>query len=202
MAQTILVKFNDEVSEFGLTRVQRDKIYGKRVRMIVDEEGNACKTAALTRDGAALLPTGSMAMVYLNDDFELCSRAELTPVDENGVPREAVPSTLGVEQKLIGPINPKRVLDHIAKSVYELDPITLDETLRTNLEAGEIFETTFNYRKGFDSAPAFLVKNDEGFFAIVGEETHFDFLHPDQVEGIEEDGEDPFDDDDLDFSMF
>lgn len=203
MARSIVVNWGGEVSEFGLTRVSRDKLYGRKVKVVVDEDGNPTEAAYLTRDGTALLLKGAMAMIYVNDDYDVTERSDLLAVDAEGEPLERFESTLGVEQTLEGPIDPARVLDHLAKAVYLLDPEMLGEELKAALEQGQIFETTFAYRSGFDSNPAFLLKNEEAFFAIVGEEATFDFLHKEQIAQVDdEDDEDPFDDDDLDFAMF
>lgn len=204
MARTIVVNFEGETSEFALTRVQREKIYGKKKKIVVDENGEDCGSASLTRDGTTLLLSGAMASVYLNDNFEVCGRSDLVAVDETGAQLEEVDSTLGVETALSGPIDPRRVLDFTSKAVYQLDAQELTAKLAAGLEAGDIYETRFNYRKGFEDAPAFILQNDEGIFALVGNDAGFDFLYPDvqEAEDEEDDGEDPFDDDDLDFSMF
>ena len=202
MARTIVVNFEGAVSEFGRTRVSRDKLYGKKVKVVVDEDGNPTETAYLTRDGAALLLKGAMAMLYVDDDFDVAERAELVAVDSEGNPVEPVDSTLGVEQPLQGPIDPSRLLDHNAKAVYELQADALSDTLKGLLADGKIFETKFNYRKGFDWNAAFLFQNEEGYFAVVGEEAKFDFLYKQTAPPVEEDDEDPFEEDDLDFSMF
>lgn len=202
MARTIVVNFDGEVSEFGLTRVSREKLYGRKLRLVVDESGEPTDTAYLTRDGSALLLKGAMASIYVDEDFEVTERGDLQAVDANGEPIEPVDSTLGVEQKLEGPVDPTRVLDHNAKAVYELDPELLGDSLRELLEEGKIFETRFNYRKSFDDAPIFLLQNDEGFFAVVGDEAKFEFLYKNQAQvADDDDDDDPFGDDDLDFSM-
>ena len=70
------------------------------------------------------------------------------------------------------------------------------------LEEGKIFESRFNYSKGLSDAPLFLLKNDEGIFALVASRNDFDYCRPDVAPAPEEDEADPFDDDDLDFGMF
>lgn len=200
MARQIVVRLGDEVSSFGITRVSREKLYGRRMRVVVDENGEPCKTALLTRDGSALLPQGTVSMIYLDDDFEVCERSDLQAVDEVGEPLEEVDSTLGVETELQGPVDATRVLDHVISAVYELEPDELSETLKDALEGGDIYETRFNYRKGFDDAPCFLLHGEEGYFALIGRPTEFEFLYLEtRVEELDDD-EDPFDDD-LDFSM-
>ena len=202
MARTIVVNFGGEVSEFGLTRVSREKLYGRKVREVVDEDGNKTETAYLTRDGSALLLKGAMAMLYVDDDYEVTGRSELIAVDAEGEPTQPVDSTLGVEQELEGPIEPARLLDHNAKAVYQLQPEALGDKLRAALADGAMFETKFNYRKGFDWNPAFLLENAEGVFAIVGEPSKFEFLYKEVAAPVDDDDdEDPFEADDLDFSM-
>lgn len=203
MARTIVVNWKGNLSEFKLARVDRAKLYGRKMKIIVDENEEATKSAYLTRDGTALLPSGTLSSLYINDDYDVTSRSGLIAVDAENTPLSKIPSTLGIEQNLEGPINPRRVLDHLSKSVYQLDAETLDDALKAALEKGEIFETRFAYRAGFDDAPAFLLHNDEGFFALVGTPAEFDFLEKEQNLILEdEDDADPFDDDDLDFGMF
>lgn len=201
MARSIVLNLDGEVSEFGITRLRRDKLYGQKKRVVVDENGNECSMAALTRDGSTLLPSGAVSYLYLNDSFEVCERSDLNAVDAEGEPLETVESTLGTEVPLEGPVSPHRLLDHTAKAVYELDPQEIGDKLVAALEEGGIFESRFNYRKGYDDNPLFLLKNEEGFFAIIGEDATFDYLRPEEDIEPDEDDEDPFEDDDLDFSF-
>jgi len=203
MARTIVVDYQGETSSFGISSLRREKLYGRKVKMIVDEEGNPTESAYLTRDGTALLPSGSMAYLYVDDDYDVTERRDLTAVDpETGETLEYLDSTLGTEQPLEGPVDPRRVLDHVAKAVYELDPEDVSDALRAALDAGDIFETRFNYSRSFDLDPAFILANDAGYFAIVGELQEFEFLYKEQAPAFDEDDdEDPFEGDELDFSM-
>ncbi len=203
MARTVVFNLDGEVSEFAISSLRREKLYGKKVKVVVDESGEETQTAYLTRDGSALLPPGSMSSLYMDDEFNVVERRDLIAVDQDGEKVEEVASTLGTEVPLQGPVEPSRVLDHIAKAVYMLDPAELGDSLRESLENGNIYETRFNYRTSFDDAPAFLLANDEGHFLIVGDEATFDFLTLDRSQDVADDDEDedPFEDD-LDFSMF
>ncbi len=200
MAREVTVEFEGAVSRFALTRMTREKLYGRRRRVIVDEQGAACVAATLTLDGAALLPPGSTSDLYVDSAFDTVSRSRLRAVDSDGEPIEKVPSTLGVEQPLSGPVTPERVLDHVTNAVYLLDPTELAPGLLAQLDAGEIFETGFNYRDGYTLNPLFLLKNEAGVFALVAEPAGFEPVRK-QLVPVET-GEDPFADDDLDFSMF
>ena len=54
MARSIVVRLGDEESAFGFTKVEREKLYGKKERVVVDETGRECDAAWLTPDGAVL----------------------------------------------------------------------------------------------------------------------------------------------------
>lgn len=199
----VIVNFNGEVSEFGITRITREKLYGKKRRIIVDDDGEQCVSAYLTRDGAALLPSGTTAYLYVTPDEDVVERRDLQAVDEDGNPVESVPSTLGVEQLVTEPVPATRILDHVVTAVYQLDGEDLGEVLVQALKDGAIFEIRFNYRAGFEDWPAFLLSNDDGLFLLVCADASFDFFYPDTaVDDDDDEEDDPFDDDDLDFSMF
>ena len=200
MAKGIVVGFEGEVSTFALTRVDREKLYGRKVKVIVDEKGEPCQAAYLTADGSALLPAGCLALVPVDAAFDAFERSELIAVDALGNPRAVAPSTLGVEQPLSGPVDPRRVLDFSTKSLYQLAPEALGPKLLAGLEAGGIFETRFNWREDWDDSACFLLKNDAGIFALIGEEARFEFLRRD-AELVSDGAEADSADDDLDFGM-
>ena len=204
MAREIVVNFNGEVSRFGLERVNRDKIYGRKRRVVVDREGQECSSAMLTVDGATVLGPGSTSLVYVDEDFNAISRRDLVPIDTvSGETLEYVASTLNEEQPLKGPIDEERFLDHVARAVYELTPEELGADLLAGLEDGGIYESRFNYAKSLDDSPMFLLKNSEGIFAVVGDEVTFDWCRPDiALPDVEDEDDDFDDDDDLDFGMF
>ena len=64
MARSIVLNFDGEVSEFGITRLRRDKLYGRKKKIVVDETGVQCTMASLTRDGSTLLPSGAVSYLY------------------------------------------------------------------------------------------------------------------------------------------
>ena len=59
MAREIVLAREAGISRFALSKVDRTKLYGRKTRMVVDDEGEPCVAAMLTRDGTALLPPGS-----------------------------------------------------------------------------------------------------------------------------------------------
>lgn len=200
MAKGIVVRFGGELSAFALARVDREKLYGRKLKVVVDEKGESCQSAYLTSDGSALLPTGSLALLPVDDALDAYERSDLIAVDAAGKPRQVAPSTLGVEQPLTGPIDPRRVLDFATKSLYQLTPEEVGPTLLSALESGGIFETIFNWREDWDASTCFLLKNDTGIFALICEPATFEFLKRD-APPIADDAEAESADDDLDFGM-
>jgi len=117
---------------------------------------------------------------------------------QDGKPLELIPSTLGVEQCLAGPIDPREVLDLALTAVYRIAPEQLDEALAAALAAGGFWRFPFNYRPDYRSETGYLVQNSAGTFALVGVPAPARFLEPQapppQAEDDEHDGE-------LDFEM-
>jgi len=121
-------------------------------------------------------------------------------VNEEGDEVESLPSTLGVEMT-IEEVAPERLLDHVTPVVYQLDPAELDDALRAALADRTIFETRFNYRTSYAGQACFLVANDAGFFALVGQPAGFAFLEPDEAPAAADAGDDDPFADDFDFGM-
>jgi hypothetical protein len=199
MASPVVVALDGKVSTFSFSKVDREKLYGKRERVVVDEAGAPCVSASLTTDGGAIIPPGGLAYAYLDDAWDTLDRSELKAVDAAGAPVPIAPSTLGKEQPLTGPVDPSRLLDHTCTTVYELRPEEVSEALTAALAAGGVFETRFNYRDDYADAAAFLLANDQGTFLLVGEPSRFEMLRQEQQPA--DLGEEAEDTDDLDFGM-
>ena len=197
----IVLRYGEEESRFDFTKVDRSKLYGRRERVILDEHGDRCVAAFLTADGAALVPPGGTAHIYVDEHFDTVERSELRAVDEQGDELPIAPSTLG-EPQALEPVQATRILDHVVQSVYELSPTTLGEALKNALADGELFESVYNYREGYDPDALFLVQTGEGIFGLVAKPTGFELLErePPPAEEPETDEADELEDD-LDFSM-
>jgi hypothetical protein len=199
MARSIVVRLGDEESAFGFTKVEREKLYGKKERVVVDELGRECQAAWLTPDGAVLVPTGGTAHVWLDEKWDAREQSDRVAVDATNTPLSVIPSTLGVPKDL-KEIDERRVLDLVTTNVYELAPETLGPTLAAALQAGRLFETEFTYRDGFEEDSLVLLGNEDGFFALVGRPSGFGFVSREVVSTDAAEGPDDLDSD-LDFGM-
>lgn len=200
MAKNIAVRWGGEESAFDFVKVEREKLYGKKDRVVVDEQGRTCSSAWLTADGSALVLSGGTAHVWVDERFSAYEQEERRAVDLEGRPLDTKASTLGVVQEL-AEASVEELLDHTTSVVYQLEAETLGPVLREALAAGRIFRAPFLFRDGLTEDSVFLVQNDEGLFALVGRPTGFAFIRrealPEPETVLREDELDG----DLDFSM-
>lgn len=200
MAKALAVHLNGEVSRFGFARLDRTKLYGRKERQVVDQEGKRCSSAYLSADGAALVPTGGLALLYVDEAFATIERSALRAVDDEGADLPLLPSTLDIEQELSGPVAAQQVLDHTIHTVYQLLEETLGANLSSALSAGQIFSAPFIFRDDYQAQTLFLVRNDSGTFALVGSPRGFAFVRREAPTVSAADDADELADD-LDFTM-
>jgi hypothetical protein len=198
MAKPIIVTFDGNESSFDHAKVERTKLYGSRRRVPLDLEGQPCMKSSLTADGLYLLQSGMTAQGYFDEAGRWLQKNQLVGISEDGQPLELKPSTLGVAQPLVQ-VHPSIVLDHSIDAVYGLDPLTMDPGLQERLDAGEMFSFSFNYGADYHLETAFLLKNPEGVFCLVGVPISPAWVEPGKVSVVETVDEIS---DELDFDMF
>ncbi len=198
MAKGVVVALDGKVSSFQIEKIERAKLYGVRRRLVVDGEGRACSRASLTDDGQVLLRAGMTAQGWFDTDGRQVEQKAIGAEDADGKLLDLVPSTLGVEQSLEGPIDAREVLDLSLTAVYRITPEELDEALAESLSNGQFWRFAFNYRPDYRSETGYLVQNGDGIFALVGTPASARYLEPQAppppVDDDEEEG-------DLDFEM-
>lgn len=200
MAKTIAVRLGGESSSFAFAKLDRERLYGRKERQVVDDEGKRCASAWLSSDGAALVPSGGLAMLYVDESFGTVERSALQAVDDQGAEVAQLPATLGVEQELEGPLPPARVLDHAVHSVYVLTPESIGATLAAELKAGKIYGCPYCFRDDYTRQMLFLLANETGTFALLGSAPAFAMVRRDAAPpAASAEGDDMSDD--LDFSM-
>lgn len=200
MAKQIILDSDLGEARFDFRKLDREKVYGKRTRVMLDNDGEPCSRASLTADGSLLIQAGMTAQGYFDEEGTWIENKDLVGI-QDGVVLDLVPSTLGVSQKLT-PAKARDLLDSRIYAIYTLDPDEVPEALKARLEAGEIFSAPFNYRPDYRPEVSFIVHNDEGFFALVGNPAPPAWVELDlPASPAVEEEEDDFDDD-IDFDMF
>ena len=196
MPKTLEVTGQGARSTFAARRLDRSSLYGRKLRLPVDAHGCPCANAALTRDGRHVLPAGSTATLYLDDDGEVVERQDLRAAGADGAPGASCATFLNGPGCAVDTAGPTDLLDHTVTHVYALDPVSVAPALDASLTAGAVYRVRM---AGAQAEPAaFLLKNDAGFFFLVGEPTGFGFVAAPEVDrSVPDEG----DLDDLDFDM-
>ena len=187
MERTLEVECQGSTSRFRTRKLSRSALYGRKRRVPVDAQGRECRAAALTRDGRFVLPSGSTTTLYLDEHGDIVERDELRP---GRAEQDAVPT--GQPQAA----EPAELLDHTIRQVYALDPIAVSELLEALLAEAGICRLADGDETG---KAQFLVKNDAGYFLLVGEQAGFEFVGQEQADLSVPDIDEPWDD--LDFTM-
>ena len=181
MASVVEIVHDGRISRFVLRLVERKNLHGCKRRLALDEHGNECASALLTRDGRFLLPAGSTAETYLDTNGDGVKRNELVAVDEGGKPLPTLPTTSDRPQAIEGPIALDDFLGHVVTRVYAVEGENLDATLEKKLRTGTILRIPFQPRPTTIDTPAFLLANDDGVFLVQAELCNFDFVGLEQT---------------------
>lgn len=198
MAKNIVVSFEGKVSSFAFKPIERAKLYGKKQRIVLDQNGNPCSRASLIEDGSLLLKSGMTGQGYFLSNGKSLKLSELKGYSVDGKELEKVPSTLDVAQELQGPISASEILDTMIQTVYLLEAEQIDESLKRELSKGNIYSFNFNYREDYSLEVGFIFENSEGYFVLVGEPIEHNWLSLEVAPIFDFSDEN---EDDLDFEM-
>lgn len=199
MPKPIILNKNNCSSIFHLKKIERKKLYGFKKRLAIDENNNECKRASLTEDGQILIKSGMTSQGWFVEGGKQIESNEIGAIDENNNELELIPSTLGINQNLEGPSDPKELLDLSITNVYSIIPDEISEDLKSSLERGEIWKFNFNFRADYRMETSYILKNENGYFAIVGIPYNIKMLTPNEVPPEDEDEDIG---DEIDFEMF
>ena len=200
MAKHISISFNGKISNFEHVKLERSKLYGRRKRVTYDPQGEECSRISLSEDGTLLIRSGMTPQGYFTENDKWIPNKDLVGLDDSDKPLELVPSTLGEPQEVAEPCTLQELLDIKPTTVYMLDAAELDDALEKQLDEGSIFTFPLNYRADYRAETAFLLKNGEGYFCVVGVPTVSEWCE--QEKPAVEKQEEEEDSDDLDFDMF
>lgn len=199
MAKNLAVSLNGVESSFGIASIDRSDLYGKRRRVALDPFGEPCVRVSMTLDGSMILRSGMTGQGYFLPDGSYLKQAQLEAYDAEGRKLEKNPSSLNSVSKLEGPVSPTELLDTKIGSIYVLEPETLDASLKSALDEGNIYSMFFSYRDSYTPERAFIFANKNGYFMLAGDPVQHEWVTLATVSALpvadEEDG------DDLDFDM-
>tara|TARA_B100000959_G_C14866901_1_gene576651 strand:+ start:154 stop:753 length:600 start_codon:yes stop_codon:yes gene_type:complete len=168
MARELILVLGNQQSIFEIAKIERSDLYGSKKRIFLDSEGNKCTRAQIDGDTGDLLPSGSISSSYIDFEGNQIEKNKLEAVDQEGNELSIKTSTIGSPQKL-SPIEAKKLLNVRVNSVYMLTPKEIGDSLEQELAKNKAFHFPFNYYADFKLEDGILLKNENGYFALIGE---------------------------------
>lgn len=197
MAAALKFKLKGAEYEAVPVKLERKKLYGWTDVVATDASGEACRTAQVDPDGELLIPPGAVKLGILDEDGAWVERSELVAVDADGKELPIVPSSFGQTIELGETATSEEFLDHVWKSVYQLDNAELANALGDG-----IYPFTFNYRADASPEDGFLLAAGGKVFLFDGEKSEFEFIGLEEASILDEPAAEPeAEEDELDFSM-
>lgn len=177
MGKNLSFSIGTEKFVAGITKVDRDKVYGYVEEVVSDKSGNVCSTGNLLHDGQTLILSGSTALKTVDANFAELDKNALKTVYLDGTDATLIPSSYDGEIKL-----EKASLDDLFNleitTVYQLtweDPARKAGMLKL-LEDGAVFQFVFNYRADYEGADAIVLSSQNEVFVLTGRLLDFEYL--------------------------
>ena len=182
MPRPLVLSLDGREFDVRITKIDREKLYGKVEIEAYDEKGNPAQLLVLAPDGKTLIDKGGTALATVDENGDSISRADLVAVDEDGQKIETVPSSF-TQTNVLKRATVEDYLSQLVKSVYVIDP--LDDAdrkyLQDHIETGMIYNFDFSYRGGTEYDKAFVIGNKSDAFMIVGGPADLEFVRLNQA---------------------
>jgi len=185
-----------------LTKIDRDKLYGRVEIEAFDEKGREASLRVLAADGKTLLDKGGTALATVTDRGDSVDRNELVPVTAEGKKIDQVPSSFN-QINILKPATVENYFTQIVKSVYLVGPHEDANIggLHDNLSDDRLYTFPFSWRGGIENDNAFLIGTNGDAFLVVGRQAEFEFIKLNQAAVLENTEEEEISAEDLDFDL-
>ena len=200
MAKTINLTYGAETAIFAYKPIDRAVLYGKRRRVAIDLNGKECAKASLLSDGSLLIRSGMTAQGYFTEDETWVPQSELEAINLDGTKPELFPATVG-ENVVAEKVSAVEALSLRFDTTYSLEPEELPGGLKKELDSGSLFKFPFNPRADYQVETGILVSNENGYFALIGQEVEYQYSALSSVVSVVDEAASDSSDD-LDFEMF
>ena len=187
----------------GISKVDRNKVYGHVEEVISDSNGELCKVASILDDGQTIIVSGATALKTVDSENKEISKDVIKTVNLDGTDAILVPSSYDVDVVL----TPGTLYDLFnleITTVYQLvwDDEAAKLDLISYLNTNKVLKFVFNYRADYEGADAVLITAQDQVFALTGKLLEFKFLENKQIIIAEDtENEATVEDDAMDFGM-
>lgn len=182
MPRSLVLSLDGREFDVRITKIDREKLYGKVEIEAFDEKGNPAQLLVLAPDGKTLIDKGGTSLANVDENGDSISRADLIAVDEDGEKIETIPSSF-TQTNVLKKASVEDYVSQLVKSVYVID--ALDETdrkyLQDHVSAGLIYNFDFSYRGAIEYDKAFVIGNRSDAFMIVGKPGELEFVKLNQA---------------------
>lgn len=187
----------------GISKVDRNKVYGHVEEIISDSNGELCTVASILEDGQTIIVSGATALKTVDSEYKEISKDAIKTVNLDGTDAVLVPSSYDTDAVLT-PGTLDDLFNLEITSVYQL--VWEDEAAKLDLIAylgtNKVLKFVFNYRADFEGADAVLITAQNQVFALTGKFLEFQFLENKQVIVPEDtDADATVEEDSMDFGM-
>jgi hypothetical protein len=205
MAKPLVFQWRDRQLSFGMSKVDRTKLYGFKEIEVLDSKGQRCELATLAQDGHTTIGRGGACFGHLTVDGTWIERGQMRPVDPAGQTLTPVASSFAAPVPLAETVTADDYLDCVVRGVYLLDSPDEIGPLVEELRQGTIYRFPYSFRGGLEPDLGFLLAGAEGkVFLAIGKPAKVEFLALQQAAAVVEDEDltgDEEDADAMDFSM-
>jgi hypothetical protein len=162
----------------GISKVDRDKVYGFIEDVALDRDGNPCSTANLLEDGATIVLSGGTALKTVAGNFEEVDKATLKTVYQDGTDAVLVPSSYDAPIEL-QPASLEDLFSLEVQALYQLtwDDLTAKNELLQALSGSTVYRFVFNYRADYEGADAVVIRSGDEAFVLTGRMMEFEYLN-------------------------
>jgi len=202
MARPLVLSLDGVEYPVTLTKIDRDKLYGRVEIEAFDEKGREASLRVLAADGKTLLDKGGTALATVTDRGDSVDRNELVPVTAEGKKIDQVPSSFN-QINILKPATVENYFTQIVKSVYLVGPHEDANIggLHDNLSDDRLYTFPFSWRGGIENDNAFLIGTNGDAFLVVGRQAEFEFIKLNQAAVLENTEEEEISAEDLDFDL-
>lgn len=161
----------------GITKVDRDKVYGFVEEQVLDKNGNICSSGSLLDDGQTLILSGAVALKVVTENNTEVDKKALKTVYMDGSDALLVPSSYDGTIELV-----QATMDDLfnleVTTIYQLtwDDAGAKGNMLKELEDGKLFRFVFNYRADYEGADAILLSSQNEIFVLTGRLLEFEYL--------------------------
>ena len=84
MARELILNLNKNKSTFGISKIDRKKLYGFKKRLFLDEKGKECSKANLEEETGIVFVSSDISSSYLDHKGNFVEKKELEAINDEG----------------------------------------------------------------------------------------------------------------------